>query len=123
VASAGQVAGVPILAKLAKSAVIVIAIFMALQQVGVAEEIVTSAFILILGAIALAAGLAFGLGNRELAGEITRKWYEEGRRRDRRKGDRQDRRSPVPGADAAAPVSSPSDPTMAGAAPVSHQDL
>lgn len=125
VASAGQVAGVPILAKLAKSAVIVIAIFMALQQVGVAEEIVTSAFILILGAIALAAGLAFGLGNRELAGEITRKWYEEGRRRDRRKGDRQDRRSlvPVPGADAAAPAPPPSDPTIAGAAPVSHQDL
>lgn len=88
VASAGRVAGVPILAKLAKSAVVLIAIFMALQQVGVAEEIVTSAFILILGAIALAAGLAFGLGNRDLAGEITRKWYEEGRRRDRRKTDR-----------------------------------
>jgi hypothetical protein len=90
VASAGQVEGVPILAKLAKSAVVVIAIFMALQQVGVAEEIVTSAFILILGAIALAAGLAFGLGNRELAAEITRKWYEEGRRRNRRKTDRPD---------------------------------
>jgi uncharacterized oligopeptide transporter (OPT) family protein len=87
VASAGRVAGVPILAKLAKSAVVTIAIFMALQQVGVAEEIVTSAFTLILGAIALAAGLAFGLGNRELAGEITRKWYQEGRRRNRRKTD------------------------------------
>ena len=96
-ASAGQVAGVPILAKLAKTAVVIIAIFMALQQVGVAEEIVTAAFTLVVGAIALAAGLAFGLGNRELAGEITRKWYEEGRRRDRRKGDRHDRRSPVPG--------------------------
>jgi hypothetical protein len=33
-------------------------------------------------------GLAFGLGNRELAGEITRRWYEEGQRRDRRKTDR-----------------------------------
>jgi hypothetical protein len=47
---------------------------MALQQVGVAEEIVTAAFTLILGAAALAVGLAFGLGNRELAGEITRRW-------------------------------------------------
>ena len=100
VASAGQVEGVPILAKLAKSAVVVIAIFMALQQVGVAEEIVTSAFILILGAIALAAGLAFGLGNRELAGEITRKWYEEGRRRNRRKTDRVE--SPLRASDVAA---------------------
>ena len=106
VASAGQVEGVPILAKLAKSAVVVIAIFMALQQVGVAEEIVTSAFILILGAIALAAGLAFGLGNRELAGEITRKWYEEGRRRNRRKTDRQ------PGAGIPTPTPSPENPDV-----------
>ena len=47
-ASAGRVAGVPTLAKLAKGAVVVISIFMALQQVGVAEEIVTAAFTLIL---------------------------------------------------------------------------
>ncbi|HEU5171754.1 MAG TPA: hypothetical protein VFU46_14495 [Gemmatimonadales bacterium] len=87
-ASAGNVAGVPTLAKMAKGAVVVIAVFMALQQVGVAEEIVTSAFTLILGAVALAVGLAFGLGNRDLAGEITRRWYEQGQRRDRRKTDR-----------------------------------
>ena len=87
VASAGTVAGVPTVAKLAKGAVIVISIFMALQQVGVAEEIVTAAFTLILGAAALAVGLAFGLGNRDLAGEITRRWYEEGHRRDRRRSD------------------------------------
>lgn len=80
-ASAGNVEGVPTLAKVAKTAVILIAIFMALQQVGVAGDIVTSAFTLILGAVALAFGLAFGLGNRELAGEITRRWYEDGRRR------------------------------------------
>jgi hypothetical protein len=87
-ASAGNVAGVPTLAKLAKGAVLMIALFMALQQVGVAEEIVTSAFTLIVGAVALAAGLAFGLGNRELAGEITRRWYEQGQRRDRRRADK-----------------------------------
>jgi len=54
---------------------------MSLTQLGVAEEIVTAAFTLILGAIALAVGLAFGLGNRKLAGEITRRWYDEGRAR------------------------------------------
>ena len=97
-ASAGNVAGVPTLAKLAKGAVVVIAIFMALQQVGVAEEIVTAAFTLTLGAIGLAVGLAFGLGNRDLAGEITRRWYEEGRRRDRRRTDRQGPNTP-PGDD------------------------
>jgi hypothetical protein len=87
-ASAGGVAGVPTLAKIAKGAVIMIALFMALTQLGVAEEIVISAFTLILGAVALAVGLAFGLGNRELAGEITRRWYEAGQRRDRRHTDR-----------------------------------
>lgn len=81
-ASAGAVEGVTTLAKLAKAAVVMIAVFMAVQQVGVAEEIVTTAFTLILGAVALATGLAFGLGNRELAGEITRRWYESGRKRE-----------------------------------------
>ena len=83
-ASAGAVEGVTTLAKLAKAAVVLIAVFMAIQQVGVAEEIVTTAFTLILGSVALAAGLAFGLGNRELAGEITRRWYESGRKREQK---------------------------------------
>ncbi len=78
-ASAGTVEGVPTLANVAKGAVVLIAIFMALEQVGVAQEIVVSAFSLILGALALAFGLAFGLGNSTLAGEITRRWYEKRR--------------------------------------------
>ena len=40
-----------------------------------------------LGAVALAAGLASGWEPRRLAGEITRRWYEEGRKRGRRKTD------------------------------------
>lgn len=87
-ASAGGVDGVPTFAKLAKAVVILVAVFMALSQMGVAAEIVDAAFILIVGAMALATGLAFGLGNQQLAGEITRRWYEEGRRR----------RSPAPDA-------------------------
>jgi hypothetical protein len=82
-ASAGGVEGVPVLAKFAKTAVVIISVFMAVQQLGVAEEIVTAAFTLILGAIALAAGLAFGLGNQTLAGEVTRRWYLEGKARRR----------------------------------------
>lgn len=86
-ASAGGVEGVPTLAKLAKAAVVLIAVFMAMQQMGVAAEIITAAFTLILGAIALAAGLAFGLGNTALAGEVTRRWYDE-RRQERLEQDR-----------------------------------
>jgi len=80
-ASAGRVEGVPVLAKIAKVSVVTIAIFMAVQQLGVAAEIVTSAFTLVLGAIALAAGLAFGLGARRVAADITRRWFEDGRLR------------------------------------------
>ncbi len=79
-ASAGNVPGVPVVAQIAKGAVLIIAIFMALQQVGVAGEIVATAFTLSVGAVALAAGLAFGLGNTQLAGEITRRWYVDYRR-------------------------------------------
>ena len=78
-ASAGGMEGVPLLARTAKSIVVLISVFMALQQVGVAADIVTTAFTLILGAAALAVALSFGLGNTGLAGEITRKWYETGR--------------------------------------------
>jgi hypothetical protein len=84
-ATAGKVEGVPILAKVAKAAIVLIAAFMAMQTMGLAAEIITAAFTVVLGAIALAVGLAFGLGNRELAGEITRRWYEAGRRRRRRR--------------------------------------
>ena len=80
-ASAGGMDGAPAFAKLAKAGIVLIAIFMAINQMGVASDIVNDAFVLILGAIALGFGLAFGLGNRDLAGEITRRWYEEGRRK------------------------------------------
>jgi hypothetical protein len=75
-ATAGTVEGVPTLANVAKGSVVLIAVFMALDQVGVAQELVVAAFTLILGAVALAFGLAFGLGNTALAGEIVRRWYE-----------------------------------------------
>ena len=78
-ASAGGAEGAPTVGRLAKSAIVLVSVFMALQQLGVGEEIVTATFTLVFGSIALAAGLAFGLGNRELAGEITRRWYERGR--------------------------------------------
>lgn len=75
-ASAGALHGGPTLARVGKGGVIVLAIFMALQELGVATEIVTTAFAILFGAVALGLALAFGLGNRELAGEVTRQWYE-----------------------------------------------
>jgi hypothetical protein len=79
-ASAGAMHGGPALARVGRIGVIVLSIFMALQELGIAGEIVTTAFAILFGAIALALALAFGLGNRDLAGEIMREWYDRYRR-------------------------------------------
>lgn len=79
-ASAGAVHGGRALARIGRGGVIVLAIFMALQELGIATDIVTTAFAILFGAVALALALSFGLGNRELAGEITREWYMRYRR-------------------------------------------
>ena len=75
-ASAGGLHGGPWLARTGRAGVIVLAVFMALQELGIATDIVTTAFAILFGAVALALSLSFGLGNRELAGEITREWYQ-----------------------------------------------
>jgi uncharacterized oligopeptide transporter (OPT) family protein len=80
VASAGAVHGGRSLARIGRASVILLAVFMALQELGIATEIVTTAFAILFGAIALAMALAFGLGNRELAGEVTREWYDRYKR-------------------------------------------
>ena len=79
-ASAGGMHGGPALARVGRIGVIVLSIFMALQELGIASEIVTTAFAILFGAVALALALAFGLGNRELAGEVMREWYDRYRR-------------------------------------------
>lgn len=75
-ASAGGLHGGPWLARTGRGGVIVLAVFMALQELGIATDIVTTAFAILFGAVALALALAFGLGNRDLAAEVTRDWYD-----------------------------------------------
>ena len=74
-ASAGALHGGALLARVGKGGVVLLGVFMALQELGVGTDIVTTAFAIIFGAIALSLALSFGLGNRELAAEITRTWY------------------------------------------------
>jgi len=64
--------------KLAKYAVIGFAIVAAFNQIGVAQTVVNALLFGLIGSIALALGLAFGLGGREVAAQITRSWYEKG---------------------------------------------
>jgi hypothetical protein len=79
-AAVGAMHGGRALARIGRGGVILLAVFMALQELGIATDIVTTAFAILFGAIALALALSFGLGNRELAGQVTREWYEQYRR-------------------------------------------
>ena len=63
-----------ILGQVARIAIIALVSAMALQQIGVASDIVNLAFGLLLGAIAVAIALAFGLGGRDIAREQVQEW-------------------------------------------------
>ena len=65
---------------LSKAAAIIVwafAIVVAVNQLGIATELVNTLFMAVVGAVALGLGLAFGLGGRETAGEILRKAYNK----------------------------------------------
>lgn len=65
-----------LLGQVGRIAIIVLVVAMALGQLGVAAEIVNLAFGLTLGAIAVAAALAFGLGSREIAARKLDGWLK-----------------------------------------------
>jgi hypothetical protein len=63
-----------ILGQIARVAIIGLVTAMALQQMGIADDIVNLAFGLLLGAVAVAIALAFGLGSRDIAAAQVREW-------------------------------------------------
>jgi hypothetical protein len=67
-----------IVATAAPILVMTIATFMILEQLKIAHDIVVMTYTLVLGAIALGAALAFGLGGREVAGRMLQGAYEKG---------------------------------------------
>jgi hypothetical protein len=68
-----------LLAKVASGLIWAFAIVVAVNQIGIATALVNTLFMAVVGAIALALGLAFGLGGRDTAAEIVRGWYQKGR--------------------------------------------
>jgi hypothetical protein len=64
------------LAMTARVSILVLAGAMALRQMGLANEIINLAFGLLLGAIAVAVALAFGLGGREIAAREVEGWLQ-----------------------------------------------
>lgn len=71
-----------LLATVGRAAIILLASAMAVRQMGIADDIVTTAFTLLLGAVAVAAAIAFGLGGREIAGRELEKMVTSLRERD-----------------------------------------
>ncbi len=67
--------GSGILASVVQYGIIVYAVFTALTQLGIAVELTAPTFLILLGAVALALAIAFGLGGREVAQEILEKAY------------------------------------------------
>jgi hypothetical protein len=65
--------------------ILAIVVFMVLNQLKIAPAIVTSTYIALIGMLAIAGALAFGLGGRELAADIMRDAYDS-RREDRPRG-------------------------------------
>ncbi|GAC1386278.1 MAG: mechanosensitive ion channel [Herpetosiphon sp.] len=63
-----------LVAQVARMFVIVLASSMALRELGIANTIIDLAFGLLIGALAVAAALAFGLGGREFAARTLESW-------------------------------------------------
>jgi hypothetical protein len=59
-------------------AVIALSVFMALDQLGIARNIVTTAFIAVVGAAAVAAAIAFGIGSIDVARNYSQRFARRG---------------------------------------------
>jgi hypothetical protein len=58
--------------------ILAIGTFMVLDQLNIAPQIVTITYAALLGMLALAGALAFGLGGREVAADLLRSAYDSG---------------------------------------------
>jgi len=78
-ASRADLGNPELLATITNVAVWAFAVVIAINQIGIAVTLVNTLFMATVGAVALALGLAFGLGGRETAAEIVKGWHEKGK--------------------------------------------
>ena len=74
----GDTATGKLVAAIVPTLILVIALFMVLNQLKIAEEIVTITFAALLGSLGLGMALAFGLGGRDVAGRLLEDAYRKG---------------------------------------------
>lgn len=78
-AAEGGLKSPDLLAKVASGLVWAFGIVVAVNQIGIATTLINTLFMAVVGALALALGLSFGLGGRDTASQIVRNWYGRGR--------------------------------------------
>lgn len=81
-ASQAQLGNANMLASIAKTAVWIFAIVVAVNQIGIATTLVNTLFMGVVGAAALALGLSFGLGGQNTARQIVDAWYARAQQAD-----------------------------------------
>ncbi|MBI2277839.1 MAG: hypothetical protein HYU74_10845 [Dechloromonas sp.] len=67
----------PLLGRLARYAVMLFVVLIALEQLGIAGDIIRESFLIILAGIVLALALAFGLGGRQWAASLLERWWPQ----------------------------------------------
>ena len=67
-----------LLGNVAHYAILTFAVIAAVDQLGIAETVVNTLFVGLVGTVVIAAGLAFGLGGQQTAARITEGWYQRG---------------------------------------------
>lgn len=77
-AAEGELKNPDFLAKFTSGLIWAFGVVVAVNQIGIATTLVNTLFMAFVGALALALGLAFGLGGRETASQIVRTWYSRG---------------------------------------------
>jgi small-conductance mechanosensitive channel len=68
--------GSDVLSSIARYAIIIYAGFAALTELGIAVQLTAPTFLIVLGAVALAAAIAFGWGGRDVAKDLIEKYYD-----------------------------------------------
>src|SRR5919206_2473135 len=69
--------GSDLLSNIARYAIIIYAAFAAITELGIAVQLTAPTFLIILGAVALAAAIAFGWGGRDVAKDIIERYYNQ----------------------------------------------
>lgn len=74
--SAGFSSG-SLMGRIAEIAIIAFAVIIAVNQVGIAANLINILFTGLVLALSIAVGLAFGLGGRNVAEQVTQSWYDK----------------------------------------------